>query len=157
MHAVVSARQAPTQLPPVQVWPAVQRRPHVPQLFGSLLVSVLPRHAPSTQPPPVHVRVSVPQVPHGAVIISPGVHAMHAPVVSHAHVSLHVRSWNWPEGQPVLDVEWEPGAHSPSPLHAPAGIHWQLVLQCAACVPQFPQSVEPTSPGMHAPSFMHTP
>lgn len=131
----------------MHVWPAVQRRPHTPQLFGSLLVSVLPRHAPSTHVPPVQVRVSVPQVPQGAVIVSPGVQLMQAPVVSHAHVSLHVRSWNWPEGQPVVEVECEPGAHSPSLAHAPAGIHRQLVSQCAVCVPQLPHEVEPTSPG----------
>ena len=101
--------------------------------------------------------MSVPHVPQGAVIVLPVVQLMHAPVVSHAQVSLQVRSWNWPEGQPVVEVECEPGAHSPSPVHAPAGIQWQLVSQCAVCVPQLPQSADPTSPGMQTPSFMHTP
>lgn len=145
------------QLPLMHVWPAVQRRPHAPQLLGSVLVSVLPMHRPSLQAPLRHVRVIVPQVPHVTCIVLPVVHVMQLPVASHAQAALHVRSRNCPEGQPVVVVECVPGAHSPSPPQAPAGTQLQLVSQWAVCVPQLPQLVEPTSPGMHSPSFMQTP
>lgn len=147
--------EPPVHTPATQVWPLAQASPHAPQLSSSVWVSASPVHGPSTHAPlALHVRTRVPQRPQATVIVSLGVHATQGPSV-YAHASLQVRVRDWPALQPVVEVVVVPGAHSPSPLHAPAAIQVHSVLQRASCVPQLPHASVSVVPGMHTPSPVH--
>ena len=148
-----SSAQAPNA---DQVHSVPQRSSCMPQL-PQLAVRVDPgAQTPSASQAPyshsraaVQKRVRVPQLPQGVASVAPGVSQVsvtHSEIGSYSHESEHRRSRS-PLAQPSPLRISAPGAHSPSPVHAPAASHRQALVQISRTEPQLPQLASRLVPG----------
>jgi hypothetical protein len=131
---VVPAAQIVEHVPPLQTCPDAHFVPQVPQLFGSVVLSVQAAGVPHATSGAAHDAEQLPP-PH----VEPAGQAFDTDVVEHApQLRLSVfRSWHLPSPHSVCpvthDTEHAPAEHTVPPLHATAVEH---------AVPHFALSVE---------------